>query len=67
MEKQLELNLAWCKGCGVCAAFCPKQVLRMEKGKVKITSPEACITCGICETLCPDFAIYLVEEESARG
>ena len=39
----------------------------MEKGKVKIASPEACITCGICETLCPDFAIYLVEEESARG
>lgn len=48
----------WCKGCGICAALCPKQVLsRNEAGGPVVTDPEACIGCGWCELHCPDFAI----------
>jgi 2-oxoglutarate ferredoxin oxidoreductase subunit delta len=48
----------WCKGCGICAALCPKQVLiRNEEGGPVVTDPEACIGCGWCELHCPDFAI----------
>lgn len=63
MAKQLEINTAWCKGCGICAAFCPKKILKLVSGKVEMTDQSACLSCGICESLCPDFAIFLVEKE----
>jgi 2-oxoglutarate ferredoxin oxidoreductase subunit delta len=59
-KKQFEINVYrdWCKGCGICAALCPKQVLtRNEEGGPVVTDPEACIGCGWCELHCPDFAI----------
>lgn len=62
MEKRLVLKSAWCKGCNICVSFCPRNVLALEKGKVVIADPEACVKCGICESLCPDFAIYLTTE-----
>lgn len=48
-----------CKGCKICVAFCPKQVLAMENEKVKAVDIEKCIKCGLCELRCPDYAIYL--------
>lgn len=63
MAKRLEANTSWCKGCGICVAFCPKNVLKLVNGKVDIFEPESCLKCGICENLCPDFAVYLVNEE----
>lgn len=59
--KKLITNVSWCKGCGVCVAFCPKQVLEIEHGKIKIARPQDCIKCGQCELRCPDYAIYLDE------
>ena len=32
-KKELVLNSAWCKGCGICAAFCPKKALELVDGK----------------------------------
>ena len=49
----------WCKGCGICVAFCPKNVLEITEGKVVIKDLDACIQCGQCELRCPDYAIYL--------
>lgn len=63
MAKRLETNSAWCKGCGICAAFCPKGILKIVHEKVQVTDIDECLKCGVCENLCPDFAIYLVEEE----
>ena len=57
-NKKLVINTAWCKGCGICVAFCPKKVLDC-KAKVKIVNLDACIYCGQCEMRCPDYAIYL--------
>ena len=62
MAKQLSVNTSWCKGCGICAAFCPKKVLKLVNGKIEIAEGDECIKCGVCESLCPDFAICLVEE-----
>jgi 2-oxoglutarate ferredoxin oxidoreductase subunit delta len=62
-RKKLVIEPAWCKGCGICAAFCPKQVLEIQKEKVTVKDPEACILCGMCELRCPDYAIYLVNLE----
>ena len=62
MKKELVVNLDWCKGCGICAAFCPKGVLSV-KDKVKIEDASKCILCGQCEQRCPDYAIYIKESE----
>lgn len=62
MSKQLNITVSWCKGCGICAAFCPREVLKIVNGKAVIVDSESCLKCGVCENLCPDFAIYLTEE-----
>ena len=64
MSKKLVINTDWCKGCGICVAFCPKKVLSIVKEKVKIEDISNCILCGQCEQRCPDYAIYI--EESAE-
>lgn len=58
-EKELRVIEEWCKGCGICVAFCPKNVLEMENDKVIISDLDKCIKCGLCELRCPDYAIYL--------
>jgi 2-oxoglutarate ferredoxin oxidoreductase subunit delta len=57
------VNEKWCKGCEICVAFCPKQVLSMDKGIVKVIRPEACTGCQLCEIYCPDFAIKVIKYE----
>lgn len=54
----IDIYKGWCKGCGICAAFCPAGVLgRDEAGYAFVKEPEKCIQCGWCEMRCPDFAI----------
>lgn len=66
--KRLAIQRGWCKGCGICVAFCPKKVLGIDQleGKVRIDNPDACIYCRLCELRCPDLAIEVKEgpEES---
>ncbi|NMC31307.1 MAG: 4Fe-4S dicluster domain-containing protein, partial [Veillonellaceae bacterium] len=41
------INRKFCKGCGICVAFCPKQVLELDElGKVVDKNAAACISCG---------------------
>jgi 2-oxoglutarate ferredoxin oxidoreductase subunit delta len=50
----------WCKGCGICAAFCPAKVMELnDQGKAVVIREEECINCGFCELHCPDFAIMV--------
>lgn len=57
---EIKINKKWCKGCGICIAFCPKKVLGFdENGKVAMLDAENCIKCGLCEQRCPDLAIFL--------
>jgi 2-oxoglutarate ferredoxin oxidoreductase subunit delta len=62
-NKFLKTRIDWCKGCGLCSAFCPRGVLAVNLGKVEILNLENCIKCGICERICPDYAIYLGGKE----
>lgn len=63
MKKKLVINTDWCKGCGICAAFCPKGALEVVGEKVRRAEGTDCILCGMCEQRCPDYAIYIKEEE----
>jgi 2-oxoglutarate ferredoxin oxidoreductase subunit delta len=55
---------AWCKRCGICVAFCPKNVLEAgPEGHPVPAHPEDCIRCHMCELRCPDFAISVADAE----
>ena len=60
--KQLVLNTAWCKGCGICVEFCPKHALTLQQGKVAMVKDAQCVLCGQCELRCPDYAIFIKEQ-----
>jgi len=60
-NKELVINPKWCKGCGICVAFCPKKVLEVKHEKIVIARGEDCIKCGMCELRCPDYAIFVRE------
>jgi 2-oxoglutarate ferredoxin oxidoreductase subunit delta len=58
----------WCKGCGICAAFCPTKVMEVSReGKAVVVREEECINCGFCEIHCPDFAIVVAPRSRRRA
>lgn len=58
------INRNWCKGCGICAAFCPQNVLELDgQDKAAADRPESCIGCKLCELRCPDLAIEILTGE----
>ncbi len=65
--RSIELTTGWCKACGICIEFCPRDVLAAEPltGVVRVEHPEACSGCRLCELLCPDFVIAIQDEETA--
>lgn len=66
-QKNSTLNIRreWCKGCGICIAFCPKKILDFGRdGKVEVINEEECSRCGLCEERCPDYAIKVEGESS---
>ena len=61
--KEHVINREWCKGCGICVHFCPKQVLELNTAiKAVVARPQDCICCGMCELRCPDLAIEVLCE-----
>jgi 2-oxoglutarate ferredoxin oxidoreductase subunit delta len=63
-KKKLLLRRDWCKGCGICVAFCPTEVLGLDaETRIVILDEARCTACRLCELRCPDFAIELVDLE----
>lgn len=55
---RIAIYRGWCKRCGICIAFCPRQVLdTSEDGYPVVKEPERCSGCKLCADRCPDFAI----------
>ena len=62
---QVHILEEWCKGCGFCVEFCPKDVLEFSKSFNEkgyhppcVKSPENCNACTFCELYCPEFSIW---------
>ena len=63
--KKHSINREWCKGCGICAAFCPKNVLEMDEAEKAVAARQTdCICCRLCELRCPDLAIEIETQEA---
>ncbi len=65
------VNEELCKGCGLCAAACPKKIMRISdvtntSGQyvAVCAAKEACVGCRSCAIICPDDAIRIEKEES---
>lgn len=51
----------WCKGCGLCIAFCPGGVFESgDDGHPRVRFPAQCTGCEWCEFHCPDMAIDVI-------
>ena len=62
----LQFRKEFCKGCEMCVAACPKQVLVIggeigERGyrTVTATDMEQCTGCRSCALMCPDCVIEI--------
>ncbi len=63
-----------CKGCGLCVAVCPKNVLEISetvnsKGYFPVyqARPEDCVFCTTCCIMCPDVAISITKTEDKKA
>ena len=63
MSGKITIDNEFCKGCGFCVEFCPKDTINMtQKMNLKgYTFAEfienGCTGCAICATVCPEAAI----------
>lgn len=63
---KIVINPAWCKGCGICVAFCPTKTLGIKNDKVCVEDIDKCTQCGLCELRCPDYAIYVGRKKNEK-
>lgn len=62
---KVTINQNVCKGCELCSAVCPRQILALPKEKLnakgyhpmEVVEPEKCTGCASCAVMCPDCAI----------
>lgn len=54
---QYSILLEECKGCGICARYCPVAAISGEPKKTYVINPEICIKCGNCKVKCPFGAV----------
>jgi len=50
---EVEVDEAKCTACGECAKACPRGVVSLQAGKLKVVDVLACTLCGECVKACP--------------
>ena len=70
----IEVNELYCKGCELCVAACPQDVLALDMVRLTpkgyhpayLKADDGCTGCGICAVVCPDAAITVYREAPQR-
>lgn len=69
----ITVNELYCKGCELCVAACPQEVLRLNMDQLtpKGYHPaslfkDGCTGCAICAVVCPEAALSVHREVIAR-
>jgi dihydropyrimidine dehydrogenase (NAD+) subunit PreA len=56
-----------CTRCGTCCRSCFYQVLRLDRGKKRVTiEKDCCWSCGLCVGVCQEKAILLVDRKTEK-
>jgi 2-oxoglutarate ferredoxin oxidoreductase subunit delta len=58
----LDIAVDRCKGCSLCIAACPKDILELDGSivnelgyhPVRLNDAAACTSCALCARICPD-------------
>jgi 2-oxoglutarate ferredoxin oxidoreductase subunit delta len=65
----IEINQELCKGCEICMAFCPKDMISPSGNlnssgymPASFTDDGECTGCAICALVCPDVVIEVFRE-----
>jgi 2-oxoglutarate ferredoxin oxidoreductase subunit delta len=66
MQFGVRIDRERCKGCGLCVAFCSREVLAMSRTLnnrgnyvVEVTAEALCTGCRNCARVCPDVAVAI--------
>ncbi len=60
----IEVNQKEWDGDETCIEVCPTDVFKIEKGKITVKNPEACILCMLCEEACGKGCIEIDKDTS---
>lgn len=61
-----------CKGCGLCVAVCPPEIMelgslnRLGYAVARVTDQARCTSCTACALVCPEVAIVVRRPQKAR-
>jgi len=56
-----------CTGCGLCAKYCPRQMIRLDNNASKAVKCDLCGGDPACVAYCPTGALFLVEVPQSAG
>ena len=70
---RIVVNEAYCKGCELCIAACPQEVMALSEERITAKGyhpaelkAEGCTGCAICALVCPEAAITVYREAVRR-
>ena len=72
MAGKVIIDTERCKGCGLCVAVCPKQIIVISKKSNKKgyfpaeTDSSECTGCAACAIMCPDAVIEVLRDKGTR-
>lgn len=71
---KVEFDEERCKGCELCVAACPKQVLAIGEHlngmgfhPAVLVDEDRCISCAFCARMCPDVVITVRKEDKKHA
>jgi 2-oxoglutarate ferredoxin oxidoreductase subunit delta len=69
VKGRVEIDEIYCKGCELCVAACPQEVLALSEIHLNAKGyhpaqliAEGCTGCGVCTIVCPEAAITVYRE-----